>query len=146
GVSSIHSAVRCVEVYGTVSEKDSFRVTSCSVIVQMFEFATSSAIDACMWSPGATVMFVIVTEVTGTSSHHAEYDGAPDASTSCSVPVWIRVEPPTVQPASTQPPPMPIQSDEFSAWPGVCAVTVGTVQSPVTELKSVPPRSTEPML
>ena len=49
----------------------SFRVTSWSVIVQTFEPATTSAIDACMWSPGATVIEIEI-DGAGTSSHHAE--------------------------------------------------------------------------
>src|SRR5579862_9568129 len=114
------------------------------VIVQTLLSATSSAIDACMWSPGWTVIVEIVIDVTGTSSHHAEYDVEPSAATSCSVPVWMSVLSVTVQAASTQPPPIPIQSDESSAWPAVCWVAVGTVQSPLSELKSVPPFSIEP--
>src|SRR5258707_364921 len=98
-----------------VVENDSPRVTSCSVIVHTFEPATTSASDACMWSPAATVMFVISMDGAGMISHHAEYDAAPDASTSCSVPVWMSVLSPRVQAASMQPPPMPIQSDELSA-------------------------------
>ena len=94
---------------------DSLRVTSCSVIVQTLESGTTSASEACMWSPGDTVMFVIVIDGAGTSSHHAEYEALPVLSTSCSVPVWISVESPTVHPASMQPPPIPIQSDEDSA-------------------------------
>jgi hypothetical protein len=95
---------------------------------------------------GPTVIVVIVTDGTGTSSHHAEYDAAPEASTSCSVPVWMSVLSPTVQALSTQPPPIPIQSDDASACPAVCCVTVGTVQSPVIDVKSVSPFSSEPWL
>src|SRR5947209_1715502 len=50
------------------------------------------------------------------------------------------------QPEATQPPPMPIQVDEYSAWPLVCCVAVGTVQSPLTELKSLLPFSSVPWL
>ncbi len=82
----------------------------------------------------------------GTSSHHAEYEALPVLSTSCSVPVWMSVLSVAVHPASTHPPPMPIQSDESSSWPAVWAVTVGTVQSPVTDVKSFPPCSREPWL
>ena len=57
-------------------------------------------------------MFAMVIDGPGMSSHHAEYEALPAASTSCSVPVWINVVSPIVQPASTQPPPIPIQSDE----------------------------------
>ena len=60
-------------------------------------------------------MSLIVSDGAGTSSHHAEYDAAPVDSTSCSVPVWINVESVALQPASMQPPPIPIQSDESSA-------------------------------
>jgi len=48
GVSSIHSAVACVEEYGTVFVKVSLRVTSRSVIFQTFEPETVSEIWACM--------------------------------------------------------------------------------------------------
>ena len=65
------------------------------------------------------------------SSHQAEYDACPEALTSCSVPAWISVASGTLQDASTQPPPMPIQVDENSSVPFVCADAVGTVQSPV---------------
>jgi hypothetical protein len=63
--------------------------------------------------------------------------------TSCSVPVWISVLSPIVQPASMQPPPMPIQSDENSS-PDACWVAVGTVQSPEIELNCLPPCSSVP--
>ena len=99
-----------------------------------------------MWSPGETVMLLIEMDGAGTSSHHAEYDGAPVASTSCSVPVWMSVESVTVQPASTHPPPIPIQSDDASAWPEVCGVAAGTVQSPEMELNSLLPCSSVPWL
>src|SRR5438105_1872975 len=72
GVSSIHSAVECVDAYGTVVEKLSLRVTSFNVIVQSPESVTASATDACMRSPGETPMLPIVTAGAGTSSHHAE--------------------------------------------------------------------------
>src|SRR5438874_1417684 len=71
---------------------------------------------------------------------------APLAATSCSVPVWIRVLSPTVQLASMQPPPIPIQSDDDSACPAVCCVAVGTVQSPVIALNSLLPCSSVPWL
>src|SRR5262249_38803635 len=48
GVSSIHSAVRWVDGYGTVVENDSPRVTSWSTIDQRFVPGMISAIDACM--------------------------------------------------------------------------------------------------
>src|ERR1700694_5739023 len=99
-------------------------------MVQTFENGTASAIEACMRSPGATCI-EIVSDGAGISSYHAEYDGVPFDETSCSVPVWISVESPTVQPASTQPPPIPIQSDEDSACPALCWRAVGTVQLPV---------------
>ena len=41
------------------------------VIFQTSVSATSSVMSACMWSPGATVMFEIVSEGAGTSSHQA---------------------------------------------------------------------------
>src|SRR5579884_3191331 len=100
---------------------------SLSVIFHRLLPAISSAIEAYMRSPGLTVM-LIVSEGAGMISHQAEYEACPVALTSCSVPVWIRVLSVTVQPASTQPPPIPIQSDDASACPAVCWVAVGTVQ------------------
>src|SRR5947207_3779847 len=52
---------------------------------------------------------------------------------------------PTVQLASMQPPPMPIQSDEDSS-PDACWLAVGTVQSPAIELNCLPPCSSVPWL
>src|SRR4051794_30647999 len=101
--------------------------------------------SACMWSPGWIVMLVIAIDGPGMSSHHATYDALPEL-TSCSVPVWMSVLSPTVQPASMQPPPIPIQSDEDSSWPARCAVAVGTVQLPEIELNSLPPCSRVPWL
>src|ERR1700677_520544 len=106
------------------------------VISQTSASAASWETEACIWSPGATVMELMVSDGAGTSSYQAEYEGAPVADTSCSVPVWISVESVTVQPESTQPPPIPIQSDEASAWPAVCWVAAGTVQLPLMELNS----------
>jgi len=63
---------------------------------------------------------LIESDGAGISSYQAEYDAFPLVSTSCSVPVWISVLSPTVQFASMQPPPMPIQSDEYASWPAVC--------------------------
>jgi hypothetical protein len=91
-------------------------------------------------------MLLMVIDGAGTSSHRAEYDAGPVASTSCSVPVWINVRSVAVQPASMHPPPIPIQSDEASGCPAVCWVTVGTVQSPVTEVNSLLPCSSVPWL
>src|SRR5437764_14327949 len=68
GVSSIHSAVAWVELYGTVVVNVSPRVTSLSVMFHTFELGTVSAIAACMWSPGATVMLT-VSDGAGTSSY-----------------------------------------------------------------------------
>ena len=134
-----------VDGYGTVVENVSPRVTSFSVIVQTFELATTSEMLACIWSPGATVMLTL-SDGAGTSSYHAEYDAFPVESTSCSVPVWISVLSPAVQPESMQPPPIPIQFDDASACPAVCWVAVGTVQLPVLEWKSLPPCSSAPWL
>ena len=89
------------------------------MITQTFEFGTVSAIEACMWSPGLIVIEMSI-DGPGMISHQAEYAEPPAAGASCSVPVWISVLSPTVQPASTQPPPMPIQSDENSSCPS-CA-------------------------
>ena len=52
GVSSIHSAVACVELYGAVVENDWPVVTSFSWMFQTFDPATVSVIEACMWSFG----------------------------------------------------------------------------------------------
>ena len=98
-----------------------------------------------MWSPGLIVIEMSI-DGPGMTSHQAEYAEPPAAGASCSVPVWISVLSPTVQPASTQPPPMPIQSDEYSSCPFVCELAVGTVQSPVIELKRVPPSASDPRL
>src|SRR3954451_23080354 len=144
GVSSIHSAVACVELYGTVVVNVCPRVTFCSVIFQRFAPATTSEMSACMWSPCWIVMLVIAIDGPGMSSHHATYDALPEL-TSCSVPVWMSVLSPTVQPASMQPPPIPIQSDEDSS-PDACWVAVGTVQSPAIELNCLPPCSSVPWL
>src|SRR5437588_12275395 len=90
-------------------------------------------------------MPLIVTDGAGITSHQAEYAAVPE-ETSCSVPVWISVESVAVQPASMHPPPIPIQSDDDSSCPAVCWVAVGTVQSPVIELNSLPPCSSVPWL
>src|SRR5258708_231609 len=83
----------------------------------------------------------------GMTSHQAEYDGLPDAETSCSVPVWISVLSVTVHVASTQPPPIPIQSEEAADWPVVCWLAAGTVQSPLIEWNCfTPPCSRVPWL
>src|SRR4051795_5069216 len=92
-----------------------------------------SVMLARMWSPGRTFMLEIVIEGAGISSHQAEYDALPDAETSCSVPVWIRVSSPLVHLASVQPPPMPIQVEDDSDCPFVCWRALGTVQSPAIE-------------
>lgn len=68
------------------------------------------------------------------------------ALTSCSVPVWISVLSVTVQPASTHPPPMPIQSEEAAACPGLWLPAAGTVQSPVIEWNCFVPCSSVPWL
>src|SRR5213079_3153796 len=65
--------------------------------------------------------------------------------TSCSVPVWIRVASLSPHRASRQPPPIPIHVAELSAWPRVCCVAAGTVQSDAIEPNSVP-RSSAPAL
>jgi len=83
-------------------------------------------------------MFEIVDEGAGTSSYHAEYDGCPLASTSCSVPTWISVLSPTVQLESTQPPPIPTQSADDSDCPAVCWASAGTVHSPANEWNCLP--------
>src|SRR2546423_645370 len=102
------------------------------------EFGTVSAIDAWMRSPGWIVSEVIWMLGAGISSHHAEYEALPDDETSCSVPAWINVVSPTLQFASTHPPPIPIHDEEYSSWRAVCCVAVGTVQSPVMPLNVVP--------
>src|SRR3954469_20549280 len=105
--------------------------------------------SACMWSPGWIVMLVIAIDGPGMSSHHAPYDALPEL-TSCSVPVWMRVLSPTVQPASMQPPPIPIQSDEDSSpeprAPDPCRGAAGPAHSPAIELNCLPPCSSVPWL
>ena len=81
----------------------------------------------------------------GMTSHHAEY-GAKPLLTSCSVPAWMRVLSVVMHNASTHPPPMPTQVAEYSASPGLCAVAVGTVQSPDTWWNIVPLFSSVPWL
>src|SRR5207248_3271501 len=97
-------------------------------------------------SPALTGRVSMVTPGAGMSSHHAEYEALPLASTSCSVPAWMRVLSVIRQVASTQPPPMPIQVEEYSASPLLCWVAVGTTQSPETWWNSVPPFSMVPWL
>src|SRR3954451_16649076 len=106
---------------------------------QTSEFGTASVMSACMWSPGDTLKFEIVRPGPGMTSHQAEYEALPFASTSCSVPSWISVASVALQPESMQPPPIPIHVDEYSSWPRVCDVAVGTIQSPEIELKSLLP-------
>src|SRR5437879_10934420 len=62
------------------------------------------------------------------------------------MPAWMRVSSPIEQAASTHPPPIPIQLEEYSASPGLCGVAVGTVHAPATALKSLFPRSIDPWL
>src|SRR3989442_6173053 len=122
GVSVIHSAVRCVEAYGTVELNDCPVVRSLSWMVQTLVLGTFSAIDALILSPAWIVIPEIVMAGAGISSYQAEYEAWPDRSTSCSVPVWISVVSVTMHWASTQPPPIPIQLEEYSASPGFCGV------------------------
>src|SRR6266480_5952255 len=51
------------------------------------------------------------------------------------IPAWIRVSSVIEQAASTQPPPIPIQLEEYSASPGRCGVAVGTVHAAPIEWK-----------
>src|SRR5436190_16937813 len=115
-------------------------------IVQTFEFGVFSPMIAFILSPAWMVMEEMVIDGAGMSSYQAEYDPCPDPSTSCSVPVWISVLSVTVHPASTQPPPIPIHDDEYSASPGLCGDAVGTTQAPETAWNSLPPSSIEPWL
>src|SRR2546430_6707233 len=99
-----------------------------------------------MRSPAWIVIESIVVEGAGISSSHAEYEAVPSAATSCSVPAWISVPSVTLHPASTHPPPIPIQLEEYSASPAVCCVAVGTVHVPVMLLNILPPCSRVPWL
>src|SRR2546428_7806239 len=88
----------------------------------------------------------------GISSYQAEYCDwvagvcVGSQTTSCSVPVWMRVLSVWLHWASTQPPPIPIQDEEASCSNWRCALALGTVQSPVTEWKPALPRSIWPWL
>src|SRR4051794_19481430 len=95
GVSSIHSAVACVELYGTVVVNVWPLVVFVSVIFQAFAFATTSLTSAWKRSPGETGRLTL-SDGPGMISHHAEYDARPPASTSDSVPVWMSVLSPTL--------------------------------------------------
>src|SRR5437016_3760694 len=83
------------------------------------------------------------------SSYQAEYcvevPVVGSKMTSCSVPAWMRVLSVWLQPASTQPPPMPTQEEENSDSACLWGLAVGTIQSPATEWKEVP-RSILPWL
>src|ERR1051325_2973193 len=115
-------------------------------MVQTFELVVFSPMMAFILSPAWMVIDEMVMAGAGISSYQAEYDACPDSATSCSVPVWIRVESVIVHPASTHPPPMPIHVDEYSASPGLCGVAVGTIQDPDTTWNIFPPCSSEPWL
>src|SRR2546423_1061275 len=58
----------------------------------------------------------------------------------------MSVASPTAQSASTQPPPMPTQADEYSSCPRVCWVARGTTQSAATWVNVLPPCSSVPWL
>lgn len=51
---------------------------------------------------------------------------------------WIRVTSVNVQAVSRQPPPIPIQLEEYSASPTRCGLAVGTTHVAATEWKVVP--------
>src|SRR5579875_1900789 len=57
---------------------------------------------------------------------------------SCDVPAWMSVLSVIEQLSVTQPPPMPTQDAEYSAWPDVCCLAVGTTQPPETCVNNVP--------
>src|SRR6266550_6376525 len=115
-------------------------------MVQTLDPGAASAMSTWMRSPAPTVKLSMGTEGAGTSSHHAEYEAFPWASTSCSVPAWISVPSVTRQSAVTQPPPMPTQEEEYSSSPALWELAVGTTQSPATCEKSFPPCSAAPWL
>src|SRR5919201_2187727 len=60
------------------------------------------------------------------------------------MPAWMSVASVTSQSSVTQPPPIPIQVDEYSASPARRCVTVGTIQSAVMAWNSVPSFSSAP--
>src|SRR5437762_14147540 len=53
------------------------------------------------------------------------------------IPAWMSVSSVIEQAASTQPPPIPIQLDEYSASPDRCGVAVGTIQAAAMESNAV---------
>ena len=137
----------CVELYGVVMVNVLPVVAFFSTIVHTFDPGTASPIVTVMESPARTGTLVIFTLGAGISSHHAEYEAAPDFVTSCSVPAWISVLSVTLQAASTHPPPMPTHVEEYSASPALCGRAVGTFHVPDTEEKSMPaPPSSVPWL
>src|SRR5438552_11995771 len=69
GVSSIHSAVRYDDEYGTWIVKVSFRVRSNTVIVQSSCTVELSLMTTCMWSPGTIVILSRVIAGPGMISH-----------------------------------------------------------------------------
>src|SRR6185437_9318814 len=94
-------------------------------------------IDTVILLPGATGSETAV-EGTGISSYQAEYDALPLASTSCSVPACTSVSSVSAHEDSRQPPPIPTHVADDSASPALAWVAVGTVQVPLTEVKSLP--------
>ena len=72
GVSSIHSAVACVDAYGTVVVNDLPVDRFWSVIVQTLPLGTTSWMSTWIWSPAATGSDVMVRLGAGISSNHAE--------------------------------------------------------------------------
>src|SRR3954451_18884158 len=59
GVSSIHSAVACVELYGMVCLNVQPFVVSWSVTFQTFELGTVPLMPEWMWSPGLTGLLMM---------------------------------------------------------------------------------------
>ena len=137
GVSSIHSAVACVDAYGTVWDHDCRVVLSRRTMVHTFDPGTASVMAAWSRSPGWIVSDEMVVLGAGTSSHHAVYAAFPLLATSCSEPSWMSVGSVAEQLLSIQPPPIPIHVEDCSACPLWCWVGLGTVQFPATLVNRV---------
>src|SRR4051794_36463967 len=98
GVSSIHSAVACVELYGTVVVNVWPFVVLVSVIFQTLAFAATSVMSAWKRSPRETGRLT-PSDGPGMISHHPEQDARPMDPPAASGPVRVTDLPPAAQPA-----------------------------------------------
>src|SRR5579872_1185442 len=95
-----------------------------------------------MESPGWTLMLGMTVSGAGRISHHAEYCGVP-LTTSCSVPAWMRLVSPELNPS------IPVHTAEYvldpprrppsKPPPPLEPVTVGTVHVPLTLVYALTP-------